>query len=172
MLHGVELRDPYRNLEEVAKPETRAWLEAQGAFAAAELSRIPGRAAMARRIEALATAAGDSVRQIMRMPGGRIYYLERKAGEAQYKLKLRQGLQGRVRVLVDPEQLARATGVPHAINYYRPAWDGRTLAYGISAGGSEDASLHLMDIASGRASARPSRGCTRTWCTGPPTAAP
>jgi hypothetical protein len=41
-------------------------------------------------------------------------------------------------VLVDPEAAgAKAAGVPHAINYFVPSWDGRTLAYGISAGGSE-----------------------------------
>ena len=54
------------------------------------------------------------------------------------------------RVLVDPERFA-AGGVPHAINWYQPSWDGRTLAVGISAAGSEDASMHLIDVASGRA---------------------
>ena len=54
------------------------------------------------------------------------------------------------RVLVDPERFA-AGGVPHAINWYQSSWDGRTLAVGISAAGSEDASMHLIDVASGRA---------------------
>jgi prolyl oligopeptidase len=31
-----------------------------------------------------------------------------------------------------------------------PSWDGRYLAYGMSAGGSEDASLYVLDIASGK----------------------
>ena len=83
------------------------------------------------------------------MPGGRLYYLRRLAGENQFKLILREGLNGAERVLVDPDALTRARGVPHAINYFKPSWDGRTLAYGISAGGSEDASLQLLDIASG-----------------------
>ena len=50
VLHGVRVDDPYRNLENVADPQTRAWLEAQGAHAAAELGRIEGRDAMARRL--------------------------------------------------------------------------------------------------------------------------
>jgi len=45
------------------------------------------------------------------------------------------------RVLVDPEIEAARTGVPHALNYFVPSWDGRYVAYGMSAGGSEDASL-------------------------------
>ena len=68
---------------------------------------------------------------------------------------LRIGSAGAERVLVDPGKLGAGSGTPHAINYFAPSWDGRTLAYGISAGGSEDASLHLMDIASGKALGEP-----------------
>lgn len=89
------------------------------------------------------------------MPNGRLYYLIRRAGEPQFKLAMRDGLAGPERVLVDPQALMRATGVPQAINHFSPSWDGRTLAYGISAGGSENASLHLMDIASGRSLVAP-----------------
>ena len=54
------------------------------------------------------------------------------------------------RVLVDPEVDASRTGVPHAINYFMPAWDGRHVAYGISAGGSEDASSCILDVKIGK----------------------
>ena len=149
-MHGVPVADPYRNLENLADPRTREWLAAQGEYAAALLSRIEVRDTIAKRLEELSKAAGDSVQAITRMPGGRLYYLKRKAGENQFKLIMRKGLQGAERVLVDPEALTRAKGVPNAINYFVPSWDGRTLAYGVSAGGSEDASLQLLDIASRR----------------------
>lgn len=106
--------------------------------------------ALARRVAELAKASGDQVRQVTRLPGQRFHYLQRKAGQAQFRLVMRVGLQGAERVLVDPQQLAQASGVPHAINCFVPSWDGRSPAYGSSAGGSEDASLHLMDIASGK----------------------
>ena len=150
VLNGVSVPDPYRNLEQLAAPATREWLNAQADHAAQVLGRIPGRDAMAQRLQELSRASGDAVSGLLRMPGERLYYLKRKVGEGQFKLMTRVGLDGAERVLVDPEALERATGVPHAVNYFRPSWDGRTLAYGMSAGGSEDASLHLMDIASGR----------------------
>ena len=171
VLHGVKVDDPYRNLENLGDPQTRAWLQAQGAAADAQLGRIEGRDAMVRRLDELARTSGDSVRAITRMPGDRLYYLKRRSGENQYKLMLRVGTTGAERVLVDPEKLRAATGTPHAINYFAPSWDGRMLAYGISAGGSEDASLQLMDIASGKAVGRPIPGSARTWCAGRPTAA-
>jgi prolyl oligopeptidase len=150
-LHGVTVSDPFRNLENVKAPATQQWLLAQSAHAAAQLSRIDGRDAIAQRIEALAKASGDSVQEIVRMPGERIYYLERKAGQAQFKLMQRIGLQGTPRLLLDPQALAGGSSVPHAINWFAPSWDGATLVVGVSAGGSENASLHLLDIASGRA---------------------
>lgn len=154
-LHGVAVPDPYRNLEDLNSPETRDWLKAQGQYAARQLSRIEGRDAMQARIQELANSAGDVVRGFVRMPGDRLYYLERKAGEPQFKLVMRQGLAGAPRVLVDPQEAAKATGVPHAINHYSPSWDGHTLAYTMSAGGSEDGSLHLLDVASSRRIGKP-----------------
>ncbi|HET9822703.1 MAG TPA: prolyl oligopeptidase family serine peptidase [Burkholderiaceae bacterium] len=153
--HGVAVPDPFRNLEDVNHPATRGWMQAQGAYAAQQLARIAGRDELAQRIDALGRESGDRVSAVLRMPGGRLYYLLRKAGEPQAKLVMREGLAAEPRVLVDPTAQMRATGVPHAINYFRPSWDGRTLAYGVSAGGSEDASLHVMDIASGRLLAPP-----------------
>ncbi|MFZ2989716.1 prolyl oligopeptidase family serine peptidase [Ideonella sp.] len=154
-LHGVAVADPYRNLENVKSPETQAWLKAQGAYAAEQLATIPGRDALQKRIEALGKATGDAVGGLMRMPGDRYYLLKRKAGENQFKLVLKQGLDGADQVLVDPELLTKATGVPHAINYFMPSWDGRYVAYGMSAGGSEDASLYVFDVKSGKTVGQP-----------------
>ena len=152
-LHGVAVPDPYRNFENLKSSQTQVWLKVQGEYGAAELARIDVRDGIAKRVQALAQASGDSVRAVTRMPGERIYYLRRKVGENQFKLVLRQGLGGPERVLVDPQ--SRAGGAPRSINYFVPSWDGKTLAYGISAGGSEDASLHLMDIATGKALGTP-----------------
>ena len=148
--HGVKVADPYRNLEDVKSPATSNWLRAQGAYAAEVLSGIPGREAMTQRVQALSRESGDAVRGVMRMPGERIYYLKRRVADNQFKLLMRTGLNGPEQVLVDPDLLTKATGTPHAINYFIPSWDGKTLAYGMSGGGSEDASLYLMDVASGK----------------------
>lgn len=150
-IFGVAVADPYRNLEDLKNPQTQAWLAAQGAYTANLLGRIEGRDALAERIATLGRDAGDDVRNVVRMAGARVFFLRRRAGESQLKLVLREGRAGGERVLVDPEVLSRATGVPHAVNYFAPSWDGRSLAYGLSAGGSEDASLHVIDIASGKA---------------------
>lgn len=148
-LHGVTLTDPYRYLENLRAPDVQEWFKGQGAYARATLDRIAGRDAMEKRITELTSASGDAITRITRMPGDRIYYLKRAKGERQFKLAMRVGTRGAEHILMDPEVEAKRTGVPHAINYYRPSWDGKYVAYGVSAGGSEDASLHILDVESG-----------------------
>ena len=149
-LHGVAVHDPYRYFENVKAPEVQSWLQAQGEFARQSLDRIEGRAQMEKRIAGISSAVGDSIQSVVRMPGDRVFYLKRARGDTQYKLMMRAGVHGREKVLVDPEVEAARSGVAHAINHFTPSWNGRYVAYGVSAGGSEDASLHILDVRSGR----------------------
>ncbi len=144
--HGVAVKDPYRYLESVKTPEVQAWLKGQGDAARESLDRIAIREQLEKRITELTNATGDSINTVTRMPGDRIYYLKRAKGERQFKLVMRRGLTGPEQLLVDPEVDAKRTGVPHAINYYRPSWDGAYVAYGMSAGGSEAASLYILNV--------------------------
>ena len=150
VLHGVTVHDPYRYLENVKDPEVQTWLRAQGEVTRQTLDRIDLRERLLQRIEQLSTATGDSIYNVVRMPHGRIYYLKRPKSEKQFKLMLRVGLNGAEKVLVDPEAEAKRTGVPHAVNYFVPSWDGKHVAYGMSAGGSEDASLYILNIRTGK----------------------
>jgi len=147
---GVAVHDPYRYFENIKAPEVQAWLQGQGAHARQALDRIEGRDQLEKRIAEISSATGDSIHSIVRMPGERIFYLKRARNGKQFKLVMRAGAQGREKVLVDPEVDAARTGVAHAINYFVPSWDGRHVAYGLSAGGSEDASLYILDVRSGR----------------------
>jgi prolyl oligopeptidase len=153
--HGTTVNDPYRWLEDVKSAPAQAWFKGQGQRARNVLDRIEGRDAIAARLAELAAAQGDAVRGVVQMPGDRLYYLKRQPGEKQFKVMTRQGLAGAEKLLIDPEQISKRTGVPHAINYFKPSWDGKTLAYGMSAGGSEDASLYFLNISTGRLVGKP-----------------
>ena len=43
-LHGVDVADPYRWLEDADSPEVKAWTEAQNGATRRALDRVPGRA--------------------------------------------------------------------------------------------------------------------------------
>ena len=154
-LHGVAVQDPYRYLENVRDPAVQRWLKAQGEVARQALDAIPARAAILKRIEALDAQRGDVVGDVTRLANGQLFYLKRAQEERQFKLVMRQSLQAPEQVLVDTSRISQKTGVPHAINHFTPSWDGLHVAYGMSAGGSEDASLYVLNVASGKTLGQP-----------------
>lgn len=150
MLHGVAVPDPYRHLEDVASPAVQDWMRGQSDHARAVLARIPGRDALRDALRSAGPGTRGELSQVMRETEGRWFYLKRAAGEQAFRLMLRRRLDGPERLLVDPAAQARAGGPLQAITYHLPAPGGRWVAYGIAAGGSEDAVLRVVGAGSGR----------------------
>lgn len=146
---GTTVDDPYRWLEDTATPEAEEWMRAHSDHAHAVLGAIEGRDAIRARLEALEAAVPARVGNVVRRPGDLYFYQRRGVGEEQFKLYVQEGLDGAPRLLFDPEPLAEATGVPHAINYYSVSPDGSLVALGVSAAGSEDAAMRILDTATG-----------------------
>ena len=147
---GTTVDDPYRYFEDTKAPEVAAWMKAHSDHALATLKRIGGRDTLRRRLEEIDASASARVAEVQRRPGEWLFYQRRGAKDDQFKLCVRQGLQGAERVLFDPEALKKATGTPHAINWYSASPDGRRVALGVSAGGNEDASMRVLDVKTGR----------------------
>lgn len=149
-MYGVPVPDPYRRFEEPADPSVAAWMKAQSRHTAAVLARIPGRPALYEAMQRYDDGPPEQVTQVSRLPGD-LYLAERRArGDSHYKLTIRRGLEGPDRVLVDPAAIEKKTGKAQAISWYLPSPDGRLLAYGLALQGNEAATLHLLDIATGR----------------------
>ena len=149
--HGVAVEDPYRYFENITDPEVASWMKAQADYARAALDKLPQRQAFLDRIRALDAATGERVNRVQRSGDGRLFYLQRGVSDNQYRLVVRgPAAADTPRVLVDPEDLRRQTGTPHAINWFRPSPSGRRVGYGLSAGGSEATTLHVIDVASGQ----------------------
>jgi prolyl oligopeptidase len=152
---GTEVRDPYRNLEDVKTPAVTSWMKAQSRYATTLLSSISGRDAIYKDILKYEEAVPARVAVVTRETGDLWFYERRGADENQFKLWMREGLEGKDRLLVDPEAIQKRTGKPHAINYYTAAPGGNQVAYGLSAAGSEAAVLHLMDVRSAKGIGKP-----------------
>jgi len=147
---GVTVSDPYRSLENLSDPRVAAWMKAQNDVTRSILDRISGRGELLARIQTLDDAVAARVGDVRRLPHEQYFYLKRLPKDNTPKLYRRAGLAGKETLLVDPETFVKATGKPHAINYYDPSSDGKYVAYGISAAGSEDAILHVLETATGK----------------------
>src|SRR5258706_8303469 len=145
---GTPFTDNYRYLENLQDPLVQGWMRAQAGYTRAVLDKLPSRGALLERIHALANA--DTQRGGFILRGQRYFYELVEPGAQQPKLMYRDGLKGEERLLIDPAKLATDPATHYALDYYTPSWDGRLVAYGLSAGGSEASTLHVTEVESGK----------------------
>jgi prolyl oligopeptidase len=146
---GVAVPDPYRYMEDLANAEAAAWIKAQADHADGVLRRIPGRDRLLKEVGEYGDAASARVFDVQ-VVQGYVYYQKRLANENIPKLYVRQGFAGKERLLVDPERVKGPAGEHYSISYYAPSPDNTRLAYGLSASGSEEAVLYVLDVATGK----------------------
>jgi prolyl oligopeptidase len=143
---GVSVVDPYRYLENTKDPLVQTWMKAEANFSRSLLDRLPGRQMILSEIQTYVDAAPASVSDVRIRPGGLYFFLKTSARHNVAQLYLRRGLQGNDELIVDTDRLAGPHGEPPAINYWEPSFDGRYVAYGVSQGGSEAATLRIVDV--------------------------
>src|SRR3989442_3911143 len=100
-IHGVEVVDPYRWLENRSNPETEAWIKAQDDYTRSILGALPGRDSLKQRLTELLRVDTSSV-PIER--NGRYFYTKRLADQALPVLYVREGLKGPEEILIDPHR--------------------------------------------------------------------
>ncbi len=139
---GARIIDPYRWMESEPKPAFFDYLHGQNDYARAVLARIPGRDALKREIESISGLAARA--RTVDLAGGRIFYLKRQPGAQIDQLYVRDG--ANETMLLDPSTLD--VGGRHAeIDQFVPSFDGSRVVYGVSVGGSEDSTLHVIETA-------------------------
>jgi prolyl oligopeptidase len=146
-VHGVDVTDPYRWLEDGESDATRAWTEEQNQRTRAVLDGLPGRDDLHRRLTDL-LRAGNAVGP--RIAGRRIFSLDRWGDHDQAVLVVRPADEpgpDEPRVLVDPH--AQTGDATAAIDWFHPSRDGRLVAYGMSSGGDERSTLRVIDAETG-----------------------
>src|SRR5262245_32202735 len=141
--HGHLVRDPYRWLEDAAAAETRRFVEAQNAHTRSILEQTPGRGELRRRIEQLMTIGRVASPRVC---GGRYFYERRDGRQNQAVVYVREEMEERA--LIDVNVLAPDGTI--ALDWWYPCHQGRYVAFGTSANGSELSTLQVIEAGSGR----------------------
>ena len=142
---GVAVADPYRWLEELDSPATRAWVKAEAQLTESYLAAIPERARIRARIAALYDFEKTGVPF---KEGGRYFYTSNTGREQQSVLFVSDSVGGPPRLAFDPNSLP---GEGHPIvTGYSASRDARLMAYGVSLAGSDWTEWRLRDLANGR----------------------
>ncbi|HUV47766.1 MAG TPA: prolyl oligopeptidase family serine peptidase [Actinomycetes bacterium] len=142
-LHGHEVADPYRWLEDADDPRTEEWSKDQDALFTAARDSWPGKEHVRRRVSDL-VGAGVVTAPVWR--GDRQFIMRRTAEQEHALLIVIEG-DGTERTLIDPMALD-ASGTT-TLDTWQPSKEGDLLAYQLSEGGTEESVLRVMDVATG-----------------------
>ena len=143
VLHGREVADPYRSLEDATSDTTRAWSVEQARLAREHLEALPGRDRLASRLTEL-LATGSVGAPAWR--AGRPFWTRRRPGQ-EHAVLLTRDPDGAERVLLDPVAVDPSGAT--TLDAWAPSKEGTRLAVQLSSGGDEESLLHVLDVATG-----------------------
>jgi prolyl oligopeptidase len=140
-LHGTDVPDPYRWMEDIDSPETRTWVEAQAKVARDYLDAIPQRAKFLARLRELQDY--DKV-GVPSLTADRLFYSKKKGLQGQAVVYWRPSNGGEDKVLIDPNTLSKDGTV--ALNGYDITDDGKMMAYALSEAGSDWQTVRVREV--------------------------
>ena len=139
-LHGRDVPDPYRWLEDPRDPRTVAWSESQDALFSAAREGWPATQRFAERLTDL-MGTGDVSAPSWR---GERRFLTRRLPEQEHAVLLVVEADGTERVLVDP--MALDPSGTTTLDGWQPSKEGDRLAYQLSEGGTEESAIYVIDV--------------------------
>ena len=151
ILHGVEIRDDYRWLEEQDAPETRAWIQDQNVYAEDIIGESEIRDEFRSRLsELIDTDEVGSTRQA----GDWEYFTMRRQGEEASRIYRRvasidsePSTEDTYEVVLDPADLDPTYRTLVSIMDFSP--DGTLMMYSIRQGGADEIAVRIRDLESG-----------------------
>ena len=144
-IHGHKIADPYRWMENSKGADTQEYVQEELAYTRSILDPLPGRVQTHQRLTQLLSIGTIGAPQL----AGKYYlYTRREGTQNQPVLFVREEIHGKDRTLVDVNQLAADGTV--ALDWWYPSEDGKYVAYGTSASGSEESTLKVIETATGK----------------------
>ncbi|MDE0853720.1 MAG: prolyl oligopeptidase family serine peptidase [Nevskia sp.] len=143
--HGVQVPDPYRWMEDIDSPQTRAWVEAEAALSSGYLAAIPGRDRIAARMRGIWNFERWSA-PVKHGPWW--IYAHNDGLQNQSVLFATRDPKDKGKVLLDPNTLSADGTV--SLRESAVSDDGRYFAYALSQAGSDWQVWRVRDVASGQ----------------------
>jgi len=147
--HGVPVADPYRWLESANDPKVHAWALAQDARTRAYLDGLAVRQPVYTQLMQQISATSSRY-YALHAAGGQVFALLNQPPKQQPMIVV-MGSDAdplKARIVVNPNEL-NAKGTT-AIDWFVPSPDGRFVAVSLSDNGSENGTLHVFEVASGK----------------------
>jgi prolyl oligopeptidase len=142
--HGVKVPDPYRWMEDIDSPATRAWVEAEGKLSRAYLDALPKHEEFATRLREVWNFERWSAPTLH---GHNWFYTHNDGLQNQAVIFVTADPATPGHVLLDPNTLSKDGTV--ALRETAVSDDGRLFAYALSDAGSDWQIWHVRNVATG-----------------------
>lgn len=142
-LHGVEIKDPYRWLENYEDKKVIDWLDKQNQFTKERIEKIPNYQKVFEKIKDYLSLGTISVPKEKK---GLIFF-QKATIESQPILFVQKGKTGEPKILVNPNELSKEN--PVALDWYFVSPTAKFIAYGLSNNGDEWSLLHIKNVETG-----------------------
>jgi prolyl oligopeptidase len=146
-LAGIPFEDPYRWLESDT-PEVRRWQSAQSERANAYVREWPHFSRLRKLVAGFSTEHHFEQASLPRHAAGRWFRMHNVEGGSHAQAVVADEPMGAYRILFDPR--SENPDHPPYLLWIAPSPDGCTLALGVCTDGSENNTIRLIDVASGR----------------------
>ena len=143
--HGIDVSDPYRWLENPDSEETRSWIRAQNSLTFRYLSKTSQRGFIRKTLERLWNYERYSMPH---KEGNRYFYRKNDGLQNQSLFYTAASLNGKPRVLLDPNRLSDQGTISLADYSISP--DGSFMAYGLSTSGSDWMEWKIREVSTGK----------------------
>ena len=143
-LHGIEVADPYRWLEDLNSKQTATWVKEQNEITESFLAEIPGKEAISKHLTELWNYERFG---IPFEEGGRYFFSKNDGLQDQSVLYSTASLDEEATILLDPNKLSEDGTV--SLGSYSVSPNGKYLAYSISRSGSDWVEWKVRNIESG-----------------------
>jgi prolyl oligopeptidase len=140
-IHGVEIVDPYRWLEDQESQETKSWVTAENAYAHSLLDGLPMRERAQKRLMEMYhhDSMGSPAEE-----GGYYFFYKKGADQDLSSIYRRKGAAGADELLIDPLPLS----ADHTTSVVMEdiSTDGGLMLYGVRRGGEDETQIHILDV--------------------------
>ena len=146
---GAKIADDYRWLENWDDATVKQWSAAENARTREYLDHLPARPAIRARVAQLIAASSASCYDLQ-FRAGMLFAIKDQPPQQQPMLVVMRSADdpASARVIFDPNAASAKGSL--AMDFYVPSFGGKYVAAALSENGSEDASAHLFEVATGK----------------------
>lgn len=141
-IHGQVVADPYRWMEDIDSPRTKAWVERERQKAESYLAKLPHRAEIRQYLEKIQNYPRYS---LPTLEAGRYFFTRNSGLQNQSVLYMSSTADGQGQVILDPNTLSKDGTV--ALTNYEVSPGAKYLAYSTAKAGSDWNEIRVLDLA-------------------------